>query len=141
MKIQIVKNNKKRTQNKSSKKHSKQNPLHRIKIKKQEEFPNEFPFWARFKKNKNRTTLIIDEETKLNTTTNKKEELFVHREATHTAKGNEYEKIFPNPDKTDPRPMYLKRPKKKPKNWFRPHNKKLNIPQLLIERYDKNNKK
>lgn len=33
MKIQIVKNNKKRTQNKSSKKHSKQNPLHRITTK------------------------------------------------------------------------------------------------------------
>lgn len=103
------------------------------------EFPKKFPFWARFKKNKNRTTLVIDEDSKIKSD-NKKEELFVHREATHSYK-KEFETIFPNPDKDDSKPMYLKRPTKKPKRLFEPHNKKLNMPKSLKERYGKNNKK
>lgn len=65
---------------------------------------------------------------------------FVHREAIHTEK-SDYEPIIPNPDKDDPKPMYLKRPSKKPKFLFEPHNKDLDMPQHLIEKYDKNNKK
>ena len=53
----------------------------------------------------------------------------------------DYEKIEPNPDPMDNKPMYLKRPKKTPKRLFEPHNKKLNMPDTLRERYDKNNKK
>lgn len=104
------------------------------------EFPSEFPFWARFKKNKNRTTLVIDEEIALNKKTKKLEDMFVHRESTHTYK-KEYQKIFPNPDIDDHDPMYLKRPKKHPKRMFGVHNKKLNMPDFLKEKYRKNNKK
>ena len=39
---------------------------------KEKVFPKEFPFWARFKKNKNRTTLVIDEEIVLNKKTKNK---------------------------------------------------------------------
>ena len=102
-------------------------------------FPSEFPFWARLKINKNRTTLVIDEEYSLNKKTGKEEETFVHRESIHTEK-KDYEKIFPNPDIDDPDPMYLKRPSKLPKTLFKPHNKKLNMPEHLKERYGKNNK-
>lgn len=65
---------------------------------------------------------------------------YVHREATHTKK-DDYEPIDPNPDKDDPEPMYLKRPRKLPKRLFEPHNKALDIPEFLRERYDKNNRK
>lgn len=105
------------------------------------EFPKKFPFWARFKKNKNRTTLVIDEELVKNKKNNKLEDCFVHREATKQ-EHKDYEKIEPNPDKDKrPIPMYLKRPRKKPKRMFEPHNKNLEMPQHLIDRYDKNNKK
>lgn len=73
------------------------------------EFPKEFPFWARFKKNKNRTTLVIDEEIVFNKQLNKQEDMYVHREATHSNKRG-FEKIYPNPDKSDKEPMYLKSP-------------------------------
>ena len=108
------------------------------KIKK--EFPTEFPFWARLKIGKKRTTLVIDEEKYLDRKTKKMEDGFVNREATHTYK-KEFEKIFPNPDKDDKEPMYLRRPTKKPKRLFEPHNKNLNMPQHLKNRYDKNNRK
>ena len=112
---------------------------------KQKEFPDKFPFWARLKISKNRTTLVIDEALAKNKKTKKMEDGFVHREAIHphgdgsNVKG--YEKIEPNPDPTDNDPMYLKRPTKLPKRLFQPHNKKLNMPDDLRERYDKNNKK
>ncbi len=100
-------------------------------------FPTKFPFWARLKINKNRTTLVIDKTTieKKNTT----EPGFVHREATHSYR-KDYEEIKPNPDKEDKEPMYLKRPTKKPQRVFSPHNKKLDMPQFLKDRYEKNNK-
>lgn len=109
-------------------------------MSKRNEFPDKFPFWARFKKNKNRTTLVIDEELVLNKKTKKQEDMFVHRESTHSYK-KDFEKIYPNPDITDKKPMYLKRPTKKPKRLFEPHNKKLNMPKHLKDRYDKNNLK
>lgn len=104
------------------------------------QFPNKFPFWARLKISKKRTTLVIDEELLLDKKSKKEESSFVHREATHTAK-KDYEKVFPNPDRTDKRPMYLKRPSKLPKRMFEPHNKQLDMPQHLKERYEKNNNK
>ncbi len=104
------------------------------------EFPSEFPFWARLKIGKKRTTLVIDEDIAFNKKKNKFEEGFVNREATHTYK-KEYEEIFPNPDPNDDSPMYLRRPTKKPKRLFEPHNKKLDMPQHLKDRYSKNNNK
>lgn len=89
-----------------------------------------FPFWARLKIGKNRTTLVIDEEG----------EDFVHREATHTPK-SDHTMISPNPDKNDPKPMYLKRPRKLPKRMFKPHNKPLDLPEELKKQYEPNNKK
>lgn len=111
------------------------------KNKKQpKQFPTIFPFWARMKIGKNRTTLVIDEEKYLDRKTKKIEDGFVNREATHSYK-KDYEEIKPNPDVSDKRPMYLKRPTKKPKRLFEPHNKKLNMPKHLKDRYDKNNHK
>lgn len=109
--------------------------------KKKETFPNKFPFWARLKISKNRTTLVIDEDKNVfNKQTKKYEDGFIHRESIHTQK-KDYEEIKPNPDKDDRRPMYLKRPRKLPKQFFKPHNKELIMPKHLIDRYDKNNKK
>ena len=108
--------------------------------KKKNEFPNEFPFWARLKIGKKRTTLVIDEEMVVNNKTKKLEDSFVDREATHTYR-KDFEKIFPNPDTSDKQPMYLRRPTKKPKRLFEPHNKKLIMPKHLKDRYDKNNHK
>lgn len=107
---------------------------------KDKRFTESYPFWARFKKNKNRTTLIIDDEDYVDKKTKKIEPGFVHREATHTKK-KDYEEITPNPDKDDKTPMYLRRPAKKPQRMFEPHNKKLDVPKHLKERYDKNNHK
>ena len=104
-------------------------------------FPSKFPFWARLKIGKIRTTLVIDED--LAKDENKKlVPGYVHREATHSKKPRkDYEMIHPNPDPSDSKPMYLKRPRKHPKKLFKPHNKKLNMPNHLKERYSKNNKK
>lgn len=104
------------------------------------QFPDKFPFWARLKIGKNRSALVIDEEETLNKRKKKMEEGFVHREATHTA-NPKYEEIFPNPNKTDPKPMYLKDPEKKPKRLFRPHTDDWDMPEELQRRYDKNNYK
>ena len=109
-------------------------------MSKKNEFPDKFPFWARLKVGKKRTTLVIDEEKVINKKTKKLEDGYVDREATHTARKG-LEKIFPNPDPTDKEPMYLKRPTKKPKRLFEPHNKKLNMPKHLKDKYDKNNRK
>lgn len=107
--------------------------------KEQEQFPGEFPFWGRLKIGKKRTTLVIDEERVINKKTKKIEDGFVHREATHSPK-KDREKIFPNPDKSDNKAMYLKRPSKLPKRLIEKHNKKLEMPKQLKERYEKNNK-
>lgn len=104
------------------------------------EMPDKFPFWARIKIDKYRTTLIIDEEEVFNKKTNKVEDSYVHREATHTEK-KDYEKISPNPDITDKEPMFLKRPKKHPKRLFEAHNKNLRMPKHLKLKYEKNNNK
>lgn len=110
------------------------------KASKKKEFPTEFPFWGRLKIDKKRTTLVIDDCMAFNKTTKRFEEGFVNREATHVPKKGA-ERIFPNPDKNDKKPMYLKKATKKPKKLIEPHNKKLNMPNLLKSRYSKNNKK
>lgn len=108
-------------------------------------FPEKFPFWARLKISKKRTTLVIDEEPAYNKKKKIMEDGFVHREAIHAnddcSNVKDCEEINPNPDVTDNRPMFLKRPRKLPKRLFEPHNKNLVMPEHLIERYDKNNKK
>lgn len=116
--------------------------------KQQASFPPKFPFWARFKPNKNRTTLVIDEELVKRKNSDIVDDCFVHREAVHKSEQNikyiesgDYEKIYPNPNENDPDPMYLKRPRKRPKKEFSPHNKKLNMPDSLQKRYEGNNKK
>lgn len=149
------KNNKRKstnykTKNKSSNQakpkpvnHSKSNTQKVVTVSnkaKPKEFPTTFPFWARLKIEKRRTALIIDEDIATNKKTNKKENVFVHREATHTYK-SEYQEIKPNPDKSDLKPMYLKKPKIKPKRMFAPHNKELTMPEDLKKQYEKNNKK
>ena len=114
--------------------------LRRVLNKQRKRFPTEFPFWARMKISKNRTTLVIDDEPIYNKTSKKFTNNFVHREAIHTYK-KDYEEIFPNPDLNDPRPMYLKRPAKMNQKLFNPHNKKLSMPKKLQECYARNNKK
>lgn len=103
------------------------------------EFPDKFPFWSRLKIGKRRTTLVIDEDMAMDKQKKALVAGYVHREATHT-KNDDYEEISPNPDKDDPEPMYLKRPRKLPKRLFEPHNKALDLPEFLRERYDKNNR-
>lgn len=109
--------------------------------KKKDDFPSEFPFWARLKICKNRTTLVIDEEIVKNKNTEKMEKGFVHREATSKYhKG--FEEILPNPDREKrPEPLYLKSPTKLPQRLFKTHNKKLDMPKHLKDRYSKNNNK
>lgn len=115
--------------------------------KSQKQFPDKFPFWARFKPNKNRTTLVIDEEYVQRKNSDIIDDCFVHREAIHCNDDNkyvesgDYEKIYPNPDISDNSPMYLKRPHKHPKRMFSPHNKSLIMPENLRQRYEKNNSK
>ena len=106
--------------------------------KNKKEFPTEFPFWARLKISKHRTTLVIDEENYLDKKLKKNVNGFVHREATSQYhKG--FEIIKPNPDKSKKEPMYLKGPSKLPKRLFETHNKKLAMPKHLRDRYSKNN--
>lgn len=104
-------------------------------------FPDKFPFWARLKIAKNRTTLVIDEEPVIDKKSKKLVDGFVHREATHPDKPGDYEEIYPNPDKDDAAPMYLKRPRKLPQRLFKPHNKNLDMPEDLRKRYEGNNDK
>ena len=112
-----------------------------IRSKKAEDLkPQKFPFWARLAFEKKRTTLVIDEDMVYDKQKKRIVPGYVNREATHTPK-DEYLKLEPNPDRTDPEPMYLKRPSKKPKYMFRNHNKELDMPEILIDMYDKNNKK
>ena len=110
--------------------------------KKNNIFPDKFPFWARLKIAKERTTLVIDEDlAKDKSKGGKLVDGYVHREATHENKRGDNEEVYPNPDENDSKPMYLKRPKKTPKRLFEPHNKKLKMPDFLRRRYDKNNHK
>ena len=60
--------------------------------KNKKEMPTKFPFWARFKKNKNRTTLIIDEELVKRKNSDKYDDCYVHRESIHTYK-KDYEEV------------------------------------------------
>ena len=99
-----------------------------------------FPFWARLKKNKNRVVLIIDEDLAFDKKKKKYVSGFVNREATHSYKKG-FEKVYPNPNPKDSRPMYLKKPNKKAKYEFAPIGTKLNMPKILADRYAKNNKK
>ena len=80
--------------------------LNKVKEKNIEKniFPKEFPFWARLKISKNRTTLIIDEDKVKNKKTNKIVDGFVHREATSQYHKN-FEEINPNPDRGKEGPM------------------------------------
>ena len=115
------------------------------KEEKNSSFPEEFPFWARLKICKNRTTLVIDEEPVYNKKRKRMEDGFVHREAIHpnddksNIKGCEL--IKPNPDRDDTKDMYLKAPSKLPKILLKPHNKNLDMPDFLKERYKGNNGK
>lgn len=114
--------------------------VRRVLDKQRGKFPFEFPFWARMKISKNRTTLVIDDEPTYNKTSKRFSNNFVHREATHTYRKG-YEEIKPNPNKSDPNPMYLKSPTKMNQRLFRTHNKQLDMPEHLKQRYKKNNKK
>ena len=108
--------------------------------KKQTSFPTKFPFWARLKFGKKRTTLVIDEDKAFDKQKKKTVDGFVHREAT-SVKHKDYEEISPNPDKSKKAPMYLKRPKRTPKHLFENHNKDLDMPNSLKKRYGSNNNK
>lgn len=116
------------------------NPQPQSAVTPKKEFPDKFPFWARLKIGKNRTALVIDEEPVVDKRTEKTVDGFVHMEATHSY-NKRFTEVNPNPDKSDKRPMYLKRPDVKPKILFKPHNKELDMPDWLIEMYDKNNHK
>ncbi len=70
-----------------------------IKKSAEKSFPEEFPFWARLRISKNRTTLVIDEDLAKDKKKNKMVKGYVHREATSTA-NKKYEKIEPNPDRS-----------------------------------------
>ena len=120
--------------------HKKRYRLKSFSNKERKKFPDKFPFWARMKIAKNRTTLVIDEEPYIDKKRQRLSNRFVHREATHTER-KDYEKIFPNPDKTDPKSMYLKRPAKLDQRLFKPHNKRLSMPEHLAQKYSKNNEK
>lgn len=101
--------------------------------------PTRFPFWARLKISKRRTTLVIDEAPAKD---EKKNNVpgYVHREAT-SVQHKGLEEIKPNPDKTKKTPMYLKPARKLPKRLFEPHNKPLDMPEELRKRYEGNNRK
>ena len=104
-------------------------------LAKRKQFPFNFPFWARFKPCKNRTTLVINDEY-IYHDGELKDIKFIHRESTSTNR-KDYEKIFPNPDKDRTEPMYLKRPTSRSINKFGIHNKNLNMPKQLKNRYKK----
>ena len=99
-----------------------------------------FPFWAKLKMGGKHPTLVIDEAEAMDKSKQRLVPGFVHREVTHT-KNKNHEEIIPNPDPTDPDPMYLKRPDKKPKRLFTALGKNWEIPQHLQQRYEKNNNK
>lgn len=109
------------------------------------QFPSIFPFWARIKIGKRRTTLVIDKDKAYNKQKKRYVDGYVHREAIHLddddPRTKSFEKVLPNPDRSDSRPMYLKKATKLPQFMFIPHNKQLDMPEHLRLRYSKNNKK
>ena len=121
---------------KSVKSNNKKNSTHST-IKHQEEL--NFPFWAVIVFSKRRPTLVIDEAEALDKIKKKYVPGFVHREATHSYKKS-YELISPNPNPQDKRPMYLKKPRKAPKTFFRSINKNYSIPEHLKTKYSKKKK-
>lgn len=102
--------------------------------------PTRFPFWARLKISKRRTTLVIDEDEAFDKQKKKNVPGYVHREAT-SVQHKGLEEITPNPDSTKTEPMYLKSARKLPKRLFEPHNKPLDMPETLQKRYEGNNYK
>ena len=77
----------------AQKKHSApppQQPKPQSPVTPKKEFPDKFPFWARFKPNKNRTTLVIDEEQVKRKNSDTVDDCFVHREAIHCDDDNKY---------------------------------------------------
>ena len=54
-----------------------------VQSKPKKSFPDKFPFWARLKISKNRTTLVIDETDAYNKVKKRMEPGFLHREAIH----------------------------------------------------------
>lgn len=102
--------------------------------------PTRFPFWARLKISKRRTTLVIDEAPARDKQKKKIVPGYVHREAT-SVQHKGLEEINPNPDSTKTEPMYLKPARKLPKRLFEPHNKPLDMPEKLRKRYEGNNHK
>ena len=129
IKKSVKSNNKKNNSNKANK-----------TINNKFEDVRQFPFWAKLKIEKHRPTLVIDETKKASKRSGKEEDCFVHREVTHTSNKNN-EKIEPNPNRNDSRPMYLKRPRVLPKRLFTKYEKKMSVPQYLVDRYKKNNNK
>ena len=87
--------------------------------------------------------MVIDDKPTYDKKSKKISNNFVHREATHPKPGKKtsFEEIKPNLDRTDSRPMLLKSPRKMNQIMFKPHNKKLDMPEHLRERYKKNNRK
>ena len=119
---------------------NKANEILESKALNEDGFPNEYPFWARLKIDKRRSTLVIDRDMAMDKKKKKLVPGFVHREVTSQYK-KDREKIEPNPDPKKTEPMYLKGPKKTPKNLIKHHDGNFNMPDELKERYSKNNKK
>lgn len=99
-------------------------------------FPSDYPFWDRLKIDKNKTVLIIDRDLVRDKLNNKMVPGFIHREASSKYK-KDREIISPNPDKAKKSPMYLKSPRKIPIHLVKKHNKNLDMPKHLKERYSK----
>ena len=110
-----------------------------INFKKYEYKYTNFPFWAKIRFDKERPTLVIDEDLAFDKRKKKLVPGFVHREATHSYKKG-YEKIEPNPYPKDPNPMYLKKVRKTPKSFFVLEKRKIKIPKYLKEKYSKQHK-
>lgn len=92
----------------SSKKKTKKTKVSKVNNNNKKE---NFPHFRRYKKN-NHPALIVGEH-------NEKEYKF--RKVTHSEKDGKHlnEKVFPNPDKTDPKPMFInKRIRHDKKNAF-----------------------
>lgn len=112
----------------------------------EEEEKTKFPFWGKVKFKKERPTLVIDEEDNVfDKKKNKNISMFVHREVKHSNEDGSnvkgLEQIVPNPNKNDKRAMYLKRPSKIAKKMIVPLGSNWSIPDHLVEKYSKNNKK
>ncbi|MDY6367713.1 MAG: hypothetical protein SPL13_04285 [Clostridia bacterium] len=124
----------------SHQKKEENNAKNQTPVSEKNKFPDKFPFWGRLKIEKNRPTLVIDEDIVIDKKSQKEVEGFVHREVLHKqVKGQKG--IMPNPDKTDPNPMYLQKPRKLPKRLIKPLDIEFDMPKELKEMYEKNNNK